>query len=49
MSEIENISKEWFQLEESSSRKILDIAAKEDQIVQLLAEVSEYTKCCFII
>ncbi|KAI8051686.1 hypothetical protein BDF22DRAFT_744686 [Syncephalis plumigaleata] len=42
MSEIENISKEWFQLEESSSRKILDIAAKEDQIVQLLAEKTKY-------
>ncbi|KAI9596687.1 hypothetical protein BDF19DRAFT_21918 [Syncephalis fuscata] len=42
MSEIENISKEWFQLEEKSSRKILDIATKEDQIVQLLAEKTKY-------
>ncbi|KAJ3160195.1 E3 ubiquitin-protein ligase bre1 [Geranomyces michiganensis] len=37
-SEIETLGKAWSELEEQNSRKILDLAEKEDTIVRLLAE-----------
>ncbi|RKP10630.1 hypothetical protein THASP1DRAFT_21705 [Thamnocephalis sphaerospora] len=42
LQEMMNVSEAWSKLEEQSSRKVLDLAVKEDQIVQLLAEKTKY-------
>ncbi|ORY04513.1 hypothetical protein K493DRAFT_53437 [Basidiobolus meristosporus CBS 931.73] len=49
MSEIENVGKAWVQLEEQNSRKVLDLAQKEDKIVELLAEKSKSEQKCAIL
>ncbi|KAK9763155.1 E3 ubiquitin-protein ligase bre1 [Basidiobolus ranarum] len=49
MSEIENVGKAWVQLEEQNSRKVLDLAQKEDRIVELLAEKTKSEQKCAIL
>jgi hypothetical protein len=40
MDEVTQLNNAWSELDEQNSRKASDLAAKEEQIVQLLAEVS---------
>ncbi|KAJ3299387.1 E3 ubiquitin-protein ligase bre1 [Borealophlyctis nickersoniae] len=46
LSEIETIGKAWSELEEQNSRKVLNLAEKEDQILRLLAERTKYDQKC---
>ncbi|TPX57776.1 hypothetical protein PhCBS80983_g03563 [Powellomyces hirtus] len=45
-SEIETLGKAWSELEEQNSRKVLDLAEKEDNILRLMAERTKYDQKC---
>ncbi|KAJ3022706.1 E3 ubiquitin-protein ligase bre1 [Thoreauomyces humboldtii] len=47
--EIETLGKAWAELEEQNSRKVLDLAEKEDTILRLLAERTKYDQKCTIL
>ncbi|KNC97517.1 uncharacterized protein SPPG_09429 [Spizellomyces punctatus DAOM BR117] len=46
LSEIETLGKAWAELEDQNSRKVLNLAQKEDHILRLMAEKTKYDQKC---
>ncbi|KAJ1567812.1 hypothetical protein HK096_008575, partial [Nowakowskiella sp. JEL0078] len=44
--EVEKIGKAWGDLEQQNSRKVLNLAEKEEQIVRLIAERTKFDQKC---
>ncbi|KAI8801907.1 hypothetical protein BJ742DRAFT_834925 [Cladochytrium replicatum] len=49
ISEVENISKSWEELQNQNSKKVLDLSEKDDQILRLVAEKTKYDQKCAIL
>ncbi|KAI9102032.1 hypothetical protein DFS34DRAFT_647815 [Phlyctochytrium arcticum] len=49
LAEIESLGRAWAELEEQNSRKVLDLAQKEDFILRLIAEKTKFDQKCALL